>query len=207
MSPHELLLHYGYAGVVVALIMEFLLIPFPAETILIFSGFMWHQGLFHLVPLLIVATLASWTGSYIAYWIGRRLGRPVLLRYGRYIRLDEKNLLRAEHAFSRYSIAILGIGRFIAGIRVLIAYVAGINKINQTLYLVITIISAALWAASFIMLGATIGAEWHLVVIWILAHRALSIAVGVALVALLVWWWMRKRKKAQASRTNGAESA
>lgn len=207
MSPHELLLRYGYLGVVVALILEFLLIPFPAETILVISGFMWHQGVFHLAPLLIVATLASWTGSFIAYWIGRRLGRPVLLRYGRFIKLDEKKLQKAEHAFEHYSIAILGVGRFIAYIRVLIAYVAGINKINQSLYLTITIISAALWAASFILLGAIIGAEWRRVELWILSHRALSIAVGIVLVALLSWWWIIRRKKAQANRTKGVESA
>ncbi len=207
MSPHELLLRYGYLGVVVALILEFLLIPFPAETILVISGFMWHQGVFHLVPLLTVATLASWTGSFIAYWIGRRLGRPVLLRYGRFIKLDEKKLEKAEHAFERYSIAILGVGRFIAYIRVLIAYVAGINKINQSLYLIITIISAALWAASFVLLGAIIGAEWRRVELWILSHRALSIAIGIVLVALLVWWWIVRRRKAQAKRANGAESA
>ena len=206
MSPHELLLNYGYVGIVAALILEFLLIPFPAETILVVSGFMWHEGLFHIVPLLVIATLASWTGSYIAYWIGRRFGRPVLLRYGRYVKLDEKKLLRAEHVFARYSIAILGIGRFIAYIRVLIAYVAGINKINQTLYLIITIISASLWAATFIMLGAVIGAEWHRIALWIMAHRALSAAVGVILVAALVWWWIRKRKKAQANRSRDAES-
>ena len=207
MSPHELLLRYGYLGVVVALILEFLLIPFPAETILVISGFMWHQGVFHLAPLLIVATLASWTGSFIAYWIGRRLGRPVLLRYGRFIKLDEKKLQKAEHAFEHYSIAILGVGRFIAYIRVLIAYVAGINKINQSLYLTITIISAALWAASFVLLGAVIGAEWHRIVLWVVSHRALSIAVGIVLVALLSWWWIIRRKKAQANRTKGVESA
>lgn len=192
MSPQSVLMHYGYIGVVIALILEFLFIPFPAETILVFSGVMWHKGLFHIVPLLIFATLGSWTGSMIAYWLGKRLGRPMLIRYGRYIKLDEKNLDKAETAFRKYSIAILGLGRFIAGIRVLIAYVAGINKMGIGLYAIVTLISAALWSAAFILVGATIGAEWHVISGWIFAHPRISITIGVALLAASGYYLRRK---------------
>jgi membrane protein DedA with SNARE-associated domain len=205
MSPHNLLVHYGYIGVIAALILEFLLIPFPAETILIVSGFMWHQGVFHILPLLIAATFGSWLGSYLAYWIARLIGRPVLLRYGRYIKLDERKLDKAELAFARYSVAILGIGRFIAGIRVLIAYVAGLNKMRQDLYLVLTAISAALWACAFILLGATVGALWKTVAAFAAAHLALTIAAGVVVVVGIValWYARRRRRKEVAERTDG----
>jgi len=198
LSPSQILLHYGYIGVVIALILEFLLIPFPAETILVISGVMWHRGVFHIVPLLIVAALGSWTGSLIAYWLGGLLGRPVLLRYGRYVKLDEKNLLKAETAFRHYSVLILGVGRFIAGIRVLIAYVAGINKMGFGLYAVITLVSAAIWSAAFILLGATIGAEWHLVSAWILLHKSFSIIMGVIVIVAIVYWLRRRRVMARA---------
>ncbi|MCY0877169.1 MAG: DedA family protein [Firmicutes bacterium] len=200
MSPSQLLQHYGYIGVVIALILEFLLIPFPAETILVVSGVMWHKGLFHLIPLLIVATLGSWGGSLLGYSLGRLLGRPVIVRYGRYVKLDEKNLLKAETAFRQYSVLILGIGRFIAGIRVLIAYVAGINKMSIGLYGVITLVSAAIWATAFILLGATIGTEWHVVSMWILMHKFLSGLFLVILLAVLFFWLRRKRLAKQRER-------
>lgn len=182
---------------VIALILEFLLIPFPAETILVISGVMWHRGVFHLVPLLIVAALGSWTGSLLAYSLGRLLGRPVIVRYGRYVKLDEKNLLKAEKAFRQYSVLILGIGRFIAGIRVLIAYVAGINEMSIGLYSVITLVSAAIWSAAFILLGATLGAQWHVVTAFVLAHKVLSVILGVIILAAFAFWLRRRRAAAR----------
>ncbi len=195
MNVHVVLSHYGYLGVAVALILEFLFIPFPAETILVVSGVMWHRGLFHLLPLLATAIVGSWSGSLIAYFIGGRLGRPVLVRYGKYIRLDEANLLRAEVAFRKYSIAILGVGRFIAGIRVLIAYVAGINEMGLGLYALISFVSAALWASAFIMIGGTIGTYWHTIRLWVMTHPWLSGIIGLVILLALYYLWRRRRQK------------
>ncbi len=207
MSPYVIISHYGYFGVIIALILEFLLIPFPAETILVISGVMWHKGLFQLWPLIIIATAGSWVGSLIGYFIGSYVGRPVLLRYGKYVKLDEAKLVKAEHAFRRYSIAILGIGRFIAGIRVMIAYVAGMNKMGLGLYMFVTLISAALWSSAFILVGATIGAKWNFIVGLVKAHPRLSIVAGVIVVALVaVFWWRKRTKKLAKSDTMVAET-
>lgn len=205
MSPSVLLQHYGYVGVAVALILEFLLIPFPAETILVFSGIMWHKGLLSLVPLLIAATTGSWTGSMIAYGIGNFVGRPVLLKYGKYVRLDEKKLHKAEVAFTKYSVSIVGLGRFIAGIRVLIAYVAGIDKMNLPLYMVLTAISAFLWSMAFIMLGSTISASWRLILNWILQNPILSGLAVLLLVVAGVVYWRKKKLRARATETAAVE--
>ncbi|PWI58548.1 hypothetical protein BM613_03265 [Sulfoacidibacillus thermotolerans] len=206
MSPHAILVHYGYPGIFIALILEFLLIPFPAETILVFSGFMWHQGVFRIVPLLIIATLGSFTGSLIAYLIGSYVGRPVLLRYGRYVRLDEKKLIAAETAFRKYSIPIVGFGRFIAGVRVLIAYVAGMNKLNVPLYLVITIISAALWASMFILLGSTVSAYWHVGLRWIEANPVPSGLIALILIVAGSFYFRYRRDKKRNPATVTAKS-
>ncbi len=194
MSPHMILAQYGYEGVAFALILEFLLIPFPAETILVFSGVMWHQGVFHIVPLLIVAILSSWTGSLIAYFIGTYVGRPILLKFGRYVGLNESKLHKAELVFTRYSLPIVGFGRFIAGIRVLIAYVAGMNKMKFGVYSLITMVSAALWSLVFIFLGSTVSAKWHLIVTWSSAHPILASIVGLLVLALLYVVWRLKHK-------------
>lgn len=72
--------HYGYFGVFFILLLEMIDIPFPAETTLTLSGIEWTQGAFHLIPLLIAATVGNASGSVVAYWIGRLLGRPVIVR-------------------------------------------------------------------------------------------------------------------------------
>lgn len=194
MSPHQLLAHYGYTGIAVALILEFLLIPFPAETILVFSGVMWHQGVFHIVPLLFVAIFSSWAGSLLAYLLGSYVGRPILVKLGRYVGLTEAKLHKAEVVFRHYSLPILGLGRFIAGIRVLIAYVAGMNKIGFGLYAIITFVSASLWAAVFIFLGGTVSAKWHLIVTWSFTHPIFATLIGLLVAAVLYFVWRLKHK-------------
>lgn len=200
MSPHAILQHYGYFGVAIALILEFLFIPFPAETILVFSGVMLHKGLFSTIPLITVATLSSWIGSLIAYYIGSIIGRPVLLRYGKYVKLDEAKLHTAETYLRKYSIAILGIGRFIAGIRVVIAYVAGLNRIGIFLYAIITLFSAALWSTFFILIGGTIGARWNEIVHFVKMHPVLSVLLAVIIVGAMTYLWVRRRRKERAAK-------
>ncbi|MHB1630117.1 MAG: DedA family protein, partial [Bacilli bacterium] len=190
----------GYLGIILALILEFLLIPFPAETILILSGILWRQGVLHLLPLLVFATVGSFVGSLCAYYIGFYVGRPVLLRYGRYVRLDEAKLDKAERAFEKYALPIVGLGRFIAGIRVLIAYVAGINKMPIWLYVIVTMISAALWSALFVLIGATLGAYWHIVRGAVLTHPVLSAAILAAVAALGLYFWRKNRLKIRKTR-------
>ncbi|KUO94811.1 DedA family protein [Ferroacidibacillus organovorans] len=183
MSAHTILTHYGYLGVFVGLILEFIFIPFPAETTLVISGVMWHQGDFKLIPLIIAATIGSFVGSVIAYLIGFFLGRPLLLRVGKLIRLTEEKLNRFEDIFKRYSIPILLFGRFIAGVRVIIVYIAGINKMKPWIFVVISLISTAIWVIAFILLGATIGTEWKALVHLFFAHPILFILGVLILIA------------------------
>ena len=89
-----LLHHYGYLGVFFILLMEMIGIPFPAETTLTISGFEWTQGVFRLVPLLLAASIGNIFGSTIAYGIGRFLGRPVIVRFGKYIGITNERLDR-----------------------------------------------------------------------------------------------------------------
>ncbi len=206
MSPHALLAHYGYAGVAFALILEFLLIPFPAETILVFSGVMWHQGVFQIVPLLIVTILSSWLGSLLAYVIGSYVGRPILLKFGRYVGLNESKLHSAEVIFRRYSLPIVGLGRFIAGIRVLIAYVAEMNKMGLGLYAIISLVSAALWSIVFIFLGSTVSSKWHVIVTWSVIHPILASLFGLLVIALAYVVWRFKHKFIKVDPTQPSSS-
>ena len=119
---HQMLQHYGYFGVFFILLLEMVGIPFPAETTLTISGFEWSNGAFKLIPLLLAAGLGNIVGSMIAFWIGRLLGRPVIVRYGKYVGITNERLDKANDMFHRHQSWIVIIGKFIAGIRVLIPY-------------------------------------------------------------------------------------
>lgn len=155
-----MLQHYGYFGVFFILMIEMIGIPFPAETTLTISGFEWASGAFRLVPLLFSAALGNMVGSTIAFFIGRTLGRPVVVQFGKYVGITEARLDKANLLFHKYQSWIVVIGKFIAGVRVLIPYLAGINRMNFALFSIWNAVSAFVWAGVFIVLGRYIGVEW-----------------------------------------------
>lgn len=179
---HLMLQHYGYVGVFFVLLMEMVGIPFPAETTLTISGFEWSSGTFKLFPLLITAGVGNIIGSTIAYWIGRLLGRPVIVRFGKYVGINNERLDKANHIFHRNQSWIVIVGKFIAGIRVLIPYLAGINKMNFVVFFIYNAVSAFIWASAFIVLGRYIGVEWSKY------HRVLHqyMVPGIIVVAIII---------------------
>lgn len=146
----------GYLGVFVALLAEAIGIPFPAETILVASGVEMTRGVFHFLPLWLAATAGNLVGSNFAYVIGRFLGRPVILRYGRYVRVTEARLKAVEDKFQKYQSLFLIIGKFIAFVRIAIPYIAGINQVNFWMFTALNTSAALVWSCLFLLLGKTV---------------------------------------------------
>ena len=81
---------YGYIAMFFAMAAENANIPIPSEVILGFAGFLISQGVFEFMPTFIIACLAGIFGSVISYFLGLYGGRPLLLKYGKYIFFNEK---------------------------------------------------------------------------------------------------------------------
>ncbi|GGJ09603.1 alkaline phosphatase [Alicyclobacillus cellulosilyticus] len=154
---------YGYFGLFVALALEYVFVPVPGETTLTTIGILYQSKAYHLnLTLLILSTtLGAYLGSTLAYTIGRMLGRPFLERYGRYVGLTPARIDRAEHLFRRYTIPTLVVSRYIAGVRILVPYVAGINRVRLAVYLPVMLIANGLWTTTFILAGRVIERAWH----------------------------------------------
>lgn len=190
---HSVISHYGYFGVFGILMMEMIGVPFPAETTLTVAGFEWTKGTFSLVPLLLSAAAGNIVGSTIAYGIGYWLGRPVILRFGRYVGISEARLSAAEAKFTKYRSTVVLFAKFIAGIRVLVPYLAGINRMQFWLFMVYNAVSALAWSAFFIIVGRYIGVAWsryHAVM-----HDYLLPLLIVVLIGAGVYFGLKNRKK------------
>lgn len=206
MNIQAMIHHYGYIGVFFILLMENIGIPFPAETTLTLSGIEWTQGVFKLLPLLVTAAAGNILGSSVAYGIGRFLGRPVVVRFGRIVGITHERLDKANELFGKYESPVVLIGKFIAGVRVVIPYLAGINKMPFMVFSAYNAVSAVVWAAAFIVLGKYLGIEWknyHAFFQKYLVPSILVVAVCVAAyVAFEVW-----RRRAAARRKRAHEAA
>ncbi|WP_258110590.1 DedA family protein [Alicyclobacillus sp. SP_1] len=186
--------HYGYFGVFSILLLEMVGIPFPAETTLTISGIEWTQGVFQLVPLLVAAATGNSIGSIIAYWIGRLLGRPVIVRWGKYVGITSERLDKANGVFHKYEATVVLFSKFIAGIRVLVPYLAGINRMSFGLFALYTTISAVVWSVLFILLGRYLGIEWSRYHQVLHQYMVPGIIVLVLLLGLIVYWRKRRQK-------------
>ena len=97
----------------------------------------------------LAATIGSIIGDNIGYSIGRRFGYPLLLRHGKKINMTEDRIKLGQYLFMNYGGKIVFIGRFIALLRILAAFLAGVNKMPWYVFLFANAAGAVVWASVF----------------------------------------------------------
>src|SRR5581483_3646663 len=110
--------HYGYEAVLVAIAGESMGIPLPGETMLITASI--YAGTTHNLNIglvILCAVIGAIVGDNVGYEIGRVGGYRLLRKYGKYIRLDEKQLKVGKYLFYRYGARVVFFGRFITVLR------------------------------------------------------------------------------------------
>lgn len=159
----HLLSTYGYWGLCGGLAIEYLFIPVPGETTLTTAGILWQKPEYHLqlIWLLTATTFGTFAGSMFGYLIGRGFGRPFLVRFGKYIRLTPDRIDKADKLFAKYTVPTLVLSRYIAGIRIIVPYIAGINRVRLIVYIPVMLVSSLMWTATFILAGSVIVKAWH----------------------------------------------
>ena len=93
---------YGYWALFITMALENANVPIPSEIVLGFAGYLIARGVFDTTTTIIVGTLAGILGSVLSYWMGEYGGRPLLLKYGKYIFFNEHKFELAEKLFNKY---------------------------------------------------------------------------------------------------------
>ena len=146
---HSVIQHYGYFAVFATVCLECLGVPIPGETALVAAAIFAGGGELNIFIVIGAATLAAIVGGSIGYWIGRGLGFPLVIRYGRYIHLDEPRLKLGQYLFKRHGGKIVFFGRFIALLRAFAAVLAGINRLPWPRFSLFNALGALVWASMF----------------------------------------------------------
>lgn len=147
------LTHEGLWGIFFGVLGEAFLLPLPAETLATFGSIEASKGFYPLWLLLIVLFSATYIGSITAYWIGRGIGKVAMLRVYKKLRIKDEHIALAEKQLVKYSVPLLLAYRFLVGIRGLIPYVAGANRIPFAIFALTSAIGAALWVVVFAVFG------------------------------------------------------
>lgn len=191
--------HYGYLAVGAFITLEDFGIPVPGETILIAGAVYAGAGQLNIFVVGLIAFVAAVIGDNIGYAIGYFGGRALILRYGKYVRLTDERLDKAEAFVDRRGAIVVTFARFIEGLRQANGLVAGTMRMPWQRFLAFNALGAALWVG----LWATIGylAGGHITTIYHAISRYslfVLIALVVVVAALIIRAWIRRRRRARS---------
>jgi membrane protein DedA with SNARE-associated domain len=146
---HQLLAEYGYFGLAFLIGLESIGIPLPGETILIIASVhAGHRG-DSIAAVIAAATAGAIIGDNIGYVLGRWLGFRFLLRMQGYLGLSDGRIKLGQYLFMRYGTLVVFFGRFVAILRCLAAFLAGVNQLAWSRFLVANAAGAIVWASTF----------------------------------------------------------
>ena len=128
-------------------------IPLPGETALIASAVLASQGKLDIVEVIVVAAAAAIVGDNVGYALGRYGGRTLLERWGPIARYADRTLPPAERYFARHGGKSVFFGRFIAVLRVTVAWLAGITHMPWWRFFLYNAAGGILWATSIGLLA------------------------------------------------------
>jgi membrane protein DedA with SNARE-associated domain len=150
---------WGYLGIVVLMAMESSIFPVPSELVIPPAAYWAAQGRFSFWGVVVAGTAGSYLGAAATYWVARAVGRPLVLRYGKYFFVPEDKLLRAEVWLVRYETAGVFFARLIPVVRHLIGIPAGLVRMSFVTYSVMTLLGSALWCTILAWFGAKVLGE------------------------------------------------
>ena len=182
----------GYVGVAVLMAIESAAIPLPSEIIMPFAGYLVYQGSFTLFGAATAGAVGSVLGSWVIYFIALKGGRPLVLKYGKYILISEHDLDKADRFFKKFG----GWGTFIARmlpiVRTYISVPAGIARAPFWRFTLAAFVGSFLWSYFLAYLGFQLGAHWETL------HeklRGLDIIIVIAIIVVLLWYIWRHRRQ------------
>ncbi len=139
-------------------------IPIPGDTILLLAGDQTRQLGMHSLAVLGATTLAVVVGSSLLFFVIRFGGRPLVQRYGRYLRIHPERLAKLERSFQHRGLTIMIVGRLIPGLRIVTTVVAGLSGISYGRFVLSVSLAGLIWGAAWYLLGVLLGHQVTLLV-------------------------------------------
>jgi membrane protein DedA with SNARE-associated domain len=190
----------GYYGAAFLMALESMITPVPSEAVMPFVGFLVADGKWSLGTAIFATSMGSIIGSLISYLMGAYGGKPFVLRVGKYLLLNEHDLIITERFFNRRSGALtVFISRFVPVVRHLISIPAGVGKMPLVPFLLVTAVGATMWNTFLLYCGMILREHWTSVQRY--SHQIDIVVVAVILVGMA--WFFRARLR---RRSPGWES-
>jgi len=181
----------GYPGIFLLMAMESSVIPIPSELVMPPAGYLAQQGQMNIWVAILCGTVGSLVGAYANYYAAHYLGRPLVLKYGKYVWITEEKFAKVERFFRDHGEVSTFIGRLLPVVRHLISLPAGLAGMNHLKFSLYTLLGAGIWVTVLTYIGYFIGANQELIMQY--SHQAL---IGVVIVSIIIiCFYVRAHKK------------
>ena len=188
----------GYPGIFLLMAMESSVFPVPSELVMPPAGYLAQQGEMHMAMVILCGTLGSLIGAYANYFAAYYLGKPLILKYGKYVWITEEKFAKVETFFKNHGEVSTFIGRLLPVVRHLISLPAGLAGMNRLKFSVYTLVGAGLWVTVLSYIGYFIGANRELILRY--SHKALIGALILSATIIILYSWRHTRNKQKKIR-------
>ncbi len=166
-------------------------IPIPSEVILPFAGFLASSGRFNIFLIALVGGLGSGIGSSLAYYIGYKGGRPLIIKYGKYILISHHDLDMTEKFFAKFGSVAIFIGQLLPIVRSFIAFAAGLAEEVFWKFILFIFLGSFLWSLMLAYIGMKLGDNWATLRD---KFHNLDLLIVLVIIVGIVWWINRHVK-------------
>jgi membrane protein DedA with SNARE-associated domain len=188
----DIIYRLGSPGIVIAMVLEGLGVPFPGDIVMAGYGFLAAKGHFPFMTVYLASILGCWVGSWVSFYLGKRYGISFLHKFGRIVLMTETHIRHSQELSRNHAMLILTLGRFLPGVRTVSSYVAGIGEMDWAAFLLLSLLGFGLWCFTWVGIGYWVGDHWQEIVHTINTYLLLVLAAGFGLAAIYAIW---KRKR------------
>jgi undecaprenyl-diphosphatase len=165
-------------------------VPVPGETALIAAGILAHDGKLQIELVILIAAVGAITGDNLGYLIGRKGGRLLLEKDGPLLKHRKAVLEKGEPFFARHGAKAVFLGRWVAGLRIAAAWLAGINRMHWLTFFIWNALGGIAWATSVGLAAYFLGHIAEKIV-----KDAGLIGIGVVVLAVIGFFVWRQRRR------------
>jgi membrane protein DedA with SNARE-associated domain len=176
----DLFARYGYAVVFVGVLLENTGLPVPGETMLLAGAALAHYGRLKLPWVVVTAVGGAILGDNLGFLIGRRYGRGLVERHGSRIGFTRARLAQFDTFFRRHGGRTVFIARFITGLRVVGAVLAGASGLRWRTFLFYNAAGAVVWSTAVAVAGYSLAYSWDALERWVGRTGLIGLAIVVA---------------------------
>jgi len=192
---------YGLLLLFVGLLLEFIALPFPGEITMLYVGYLSYSGIINGWLALVLAFTGTTIGMTITFFLGKKVGMPIIVKYGKWVLLSPSKFEKTRVWFQRYGNFLVFIGYFIPGVRHVTGYFTGILGTSFKTFALYAYSGALFWCICFIGLGHAFGPQWR-VLFKTFENYAIKIIIVALPIIFIIWLirWCVYKQRQRASK-------